>query len=766
MVKKKRGSSLVTVAVLSCVLITVGTAMVSMTVGDYKMRMTESTRIRNLYSSESGLDVAYDILVKTFDAGVQYGIQKVDDYKKSPEITYIDNQISDIRNDDSIDDKDEQIELLEAEKNEMIDSYFKDVLYTFIDKQDSEDTSIPTNEDELRKSIKGKKYISIDSSGNEEYKAVNFNLESTIAIDLFVGATTANDDEGIEANNVNADPQNGREYATKNYTIKITSKYTTQDTNGTTERNLQSTYTILVPDYNDVSFSESNAKVEINPVIADKVLIIGGDMNVSSTSELDVYGNIFVFGIPNSIYDKVYDKYKGGLSLQGGKANFNGEVVVGKTFNIESNVDSTITGSLYAMNVYVGQRNGTTASGAKLTVTEFGDEDKSKDYNKNVTESGQVVIDNDLTLKANDTSIYIDKFYGINDKNIDGAEFNDSLIEQKERTSSSIIVNGNQDSSIKITDKAYIMGVAHIATDPEYQTGESTGVTGNYIAYASDLEDNEKLGYYNPLQLLDEDDVLKKSTHFFDYWKDKLEEKNIGGIELPDKTYSIGAIVYKDSNQEYQVKDSSYNLNQSNMDIETVIPKKRFEYALKVYNMGQIPIVREYDTFGEGSEDQIDELMTLNDTTLNGYILNNQNTKLEKAIFNPDPSATITIKRVDELPNENKYVDQAENGDIFIYTTDGNINAFIATVGNVIIDGEINFRGNIIAKGDLSVEGTGNKKIIYDKELCERIQALNTTVFSNVFGNILKDPTQTNDNLKVDYDFNKFISTGIWKIIK
>lgn len=765
MIRKKRGSSLVSVVIILGMLVTVGTAMVSMTVGDYKMRMTESTRIKNLYSSESGLDVAYDILIKTFDSGIQYGMQKVEDYKKSADITYIDNQISDIRNDASIEDKDVQIKRLEAEKNEMIDSYFKSVLYTFIDKQDSEDTSIPNNEDELRKSIKGKKYISIDSNGNEEYKEVSINLDRTISMELFVGAAAVDDEAGIVTTKINADPQNGREYETKSYTIKITSKYRTQDTNGITERNLQSTYTITVPDYSDVSFSESNAKIEINPSISDKVLIIGGDMNVSSSSELNVDGNIFVLGIPNEIEDKVYDKYKGGINLQHGKVNFTGEVVVGKTFNIENNVDATIKGNLYAMNVYVGQKNGTTASGAKLNVAEFGDVDKSKDYNKNVTESGQVVIDNDLALKADNTSISINSFYGINDKEIGGEEFSNSSIEQKERTSSSIIVNGNQDSSIKIIDKAYIMGVAHIATDPEYQTGESTGVTGNYIAYASDLGDNEKVGYYNPLQLLDEDDVLKKSTHFFDYWKDKLEKKNIGGIELPEKTYSIGAIVYKDSNQVYQVKDSSYTLNKSDMDIETVIPKKRFEYALKVYNMGQIPIVREYDTLGEGSENQINELMTLDDTTLNAYVLEEQNTKSEKAIFNPDPNVTVKIERVDDLPNKSKYVDKVGN-DIFIYTTDGDVNAFIATAGNVIIDGAVNFRGNIIAKKDLSVEGNGNKKIVYDKDLCERIQASNVTVFSNVFGNILKDPTESSDNIKVDYDFNKFIKEGIWKIIK
>lgn len=777
MVRKKRGSSLVTVVIISGILITVGTAMLSMTLGDYKMRITESTRIKNLYSSDSGLDVAYNILVKTFDAAAQYGVGEVDTYKRTSDIIDIDDEIKVIKEEDSK-NKEERIKQLEAEKDKMIDEYFKKKFNTFIYRNpDGENVGDSETEptDELIKSIKGIKYVSDISKTNEDERYTNVDFNSDKAPELFIDEESEGDNEGISYEPKNK--ENDNEYDTGEYTIKIASKFQTEDSNGTVQRKLQSTYTLLVPDYKDVSFSESNPQIATNPKITNKVLVIGGDMNVIPTtkSNLDIEGNIFVWGNDNLIDNKVYDKYKGGINLKNSTVNFNGEVVTGKTFNIDSNVDSTITGNLYALNVYAGRINGDTADSAKLTVKQFNDDDKAKDYNKDILESGQVVTDNDLTLKANNSKVEIDNFYGINDKNTEyGNYINTSIDVGKERTSSSIIVNGNKDSIIKINNKAYIMGVAHIATTPEYQTGESTGIKGNYIAYANDIDDNEKSDYYDPLQLLDEDNVLIKSKHFVDYWNHKLGDINTGGICLPDNTYSIGAIVYKNSDG-IQLRDSSYTLkNQNDMDISNVIPKKRLEYASKLYTMGETPIndmkMDIYDSLGSGIGNPVDGLMHFESDTLDDYRLDDQNLNNEKAIFNDNSNATITISGVNNLPDTNKDIVKDSDGNICIYTKDGNVKAFIATTGTVIIDGKVNFDGNIMAEKDLIIKGDGNKEITYDKDLCDRIQASNVDIFNSVFGNsnIKPNPAAPSDSskLSVDYDLKKFIKSGIWKIIK
>ena len=56
---------------------TVSTAMLSMVASNYKARVAESKRVENLYASDSGLDVAYNIIGKTFDAATKYANLKV-----------------------------------------------------------------------------------------------------------------------------------------------------------------------------------------------------------------------------------------------------------------------------------------------------------------------------------------------------------------------------------------------------------------------------------------------------------------------------------------------------------------------------------------------------------------------------------------------------------------------------------------------------------------------------------------------------------------
>lgn len=786
--KKRKGSSLITVVIIFSILITVGTAILSMTVGDYKMRVKESKNIENLYESESGLDVAYDITVKTFDAAVQYGNKEVQALKSkdgnpdSPnDVQYKDYQEQIYYWKHYNDGKDETHKKSRKEIKEEIEKIKKNI-------------EILINE-EFRRTFKNFIYVNKDNSeSSNEYKPDK--LEESIEKGIYVDSVNGIKEEDLSYKEVElnsqenkpkldvdiSDPQNkGKEV----YTLKITSTFETKKGNvdviGTNMRKIQTTYNIVVPDYKDVTFSESVSEVEKNAVLDDKVIIVGKNMEVKKNNKVNLNGDIFVWGddkaISNESYGRVYDKYKGGISLESCSVNFNGEVVTGRTFNIGSNAHSTVSGNLYAMNVYAGKPNGDMAENSNLTVKEI-KKDKNNNKDKEALESGKVVIDNDITLKAKNTQITIENFYGINDKNTKyGDTLHGSQNGTKERTSSSIIVNGDEKSNIIINKKAYIMGVANINTTPEYQTGESTGVKGNYIAYGEALDYNDKFDYYNPLQLLDEENVLKKSKRFVDYWKGKLEEKNTGGIQLPEQTYSVGAIVYKDKSGDIQLKDSSYNLDKNNIDdINTVIPKKQIEYASKVYAMGKDVGNNWYDTLGELSG-PVGYLMKLENIP-SDYDLDTQMSNNEKAIFNDKNDRTIIIKGKNSSKvyyNNSKKIEETDS--IIIDANDGEVNAIIATAGDVIIDGEVNFNGSIIAEGNLSIQGNYEKKIKYDKDLCERIKASNVELFDSVFGHLSNDINSSkngsntgsnfNDkNLDVQYDLNKFLKTKLWKIIK
>ena len=803
--RKKRGSSLVSVAILSCLLVTVGTAMVSMTVGDYKMRMTESTRIKNLYSSESGLDVAYDILVKTFDAAATYSVKKVEVFKQSDDfiinvaknlkeqVSSLKNDITDIRNGNS-DSKEEQIK----EKNKQIDSLnkqikieedaaidacfksnFNDFVYMNEPQEDISKINTLANKDELRKCIKDKEYIKDVNkiTKSERYAEVIFNTDANNIIALFVDNETEGDNGGITYEDINSDSQNGRNYVTRKYTIKISSKFKTEDTNGTTERKLQSTYEMTVPDYKDVAFSESNVELPKYTFLNDKALLIGGNMKITDAN-FDVNGNIFVEGngyndIDVGTQTRAYDKYNGGIVLDAGsskKVTFTGDVITGRTFNLRNNINATINGNLYAMNVYAGSEKPTDIPSKNSTL-----EVKTIDNN-----GGEIIVDNDLTLNAASTGITMDKFYGINDKNIKynnetGVNGSNKSDKPLGRTSSSIIVNEHSGSTIIISTEAYIMGVAHINTTNGYSTGESIGVKGNYIAYANQDTNNpnEKFKYDDPLQLLDEDNVITKSEHFVDYWTGKQGLDN-EGIDLPEtNTYSIGAIVYKDSNNP---KGSSYTLD----NIPSIIGDKQKEFASKVYNVGAETLTENqkqilYKSLGNNRKN-VSDLMYM-DGADDDY------TKINQMFFkkygnitdvpdeqNNNEKTIFSDKNIKIIEGDKDEIVRDGDDSIIIKVVSGKtLNAFIATSGKVTMEGNVTIQGNIIAEGDLEVSGVDGKTVTYNPDLSQRIQASNVELFNSVFGHMREDSdgALTNGaNINVQYDINKFIKNRLWKIVK
>ncbi|MDS0525685.1 hypothetical protein NNC19_08345 [Clostridium sp. SHJSY1] len=808
MVRKKRGASLVSVVIISGVVITMGTAMLTLTVGDYKARMNESSRIKNLYSSELGLDVGQEILGKNFDAGVKYSISKVEEYKKSD---YFINKVAEGLKDDlknfeaskkqisqSTDSNkvkelielnkkiDETKKSIQIEEENNIDTYFKKIFNDFVymdvyDDKYKNEINTEVNKDELRKSIVGKEYIKnineIDT--DKRYAQVNFSNNS---VTLLVDDTEKNKDEGKNAgiSYTTLEAGSDRKYSTRKYTIKITSSYTTSDRNGTNERKLQSIYNITVPDYKDVAYSESNGGLANYEFLEDKALIVGKNMNI--TSDLSITGNTFVQGEPTGdISSRVYDKYNGGIVLDASsseKVEFTGDVITGRTFNIRDNINSIINGDLYAMNVYAGnQEKESMADGSTLLV-------------KNSDNTGKVIVDNDITLKASRTKIIIDEFYGINDKNINYGD-SKTTIDSKllDRTSSSIIVNGNKESSVKINKKAYIMGVAHINTKNEegYTTGESTGVKGNYIAYAYPTNNDEKFDYYEPLQLLDEDNIIKKSEHFVQYWKDKLDKVNTGGIELPDESniYSIGALVYKDSNGETKVVNSSYSLDGQNS-----VKDKKEEFAEKVYNLGGKKLedwekLNLYESLGT-SKDKVEDLMITNSQDEAFIKYKNANGRFFKGSVDVEPNEQsnnekfiISDKNIKIVAStsssENKDGISTEGDDTIVINVPEKssvhkLNAFIATKGNVTITGNIDFEGFILAQGNLEIIGDGNT-IKYNKDLVNRITASNAEVFNSVFGHMRQDIDASQQQSSeaaatIDYDRNKFVKDMIWKIVK
>ncbi len=789
--KKKKGSSLITVVIIFTILITVGTAMLSMTVGDYKIRIKESKRIENLYKSDSGLDVAYDVIIKTFDGAVKFGDFKARQLKSGnatggpnkENYNLAKAELEDVKSKHYSSEDKKRKAIRAAEKKfdervqELSDNEFKRCFRVFISKDqfNNEDTesNIPSNI--LAESIKEHKYKelnienkTLDSElnlNNYNYTSIEFNNNESNQ-ELFVCSKDSVDklkeivnEEGKDKDLTSIkDDIYGISYDSNNdaFKIQVTSKFIdkSKNNNDITKNNLrivQETYTINVPNHEDVSFKESTAVVgTFDDVKNVSSILVGGDMKIdekdnlgNSLRSLNINGNIFVQGNKEDNNNRVYDKYKGGININNSNVIFNGYVNTAGTFNIGDKASANINKDLYALNVYAGRLDGKYAN-------EFGG---SSSLNIN----GQAVLDNDLTLKGVDTSIKIKDFYGLNDKNIESSKNNTS--DKLERTSSSIIVNGNKNSGVKITDSAYIMGVAHISDGSiSYTTGESTGVKGNYIAYATDLNDP-----YNVSRYMD-GTLDSKISEFTKYWKSGRQEiVNTGGIELPQKTYAIGAIVYKHANGNTVIKDKTYEIN-----VEDSIRSKKEEFGKKVYNLSRETskdIAMElYNNMGN-NKNPIESIINLENIP-NNYELNDSINKSKKPMFNKDSDTTIVIKGKGSTTSN----DWENNKLIILDAGNVNLDAVIVTAGDVIIDGNVKFKGNIITEGNLKVQGSGDKTITYDKDTIEEIYKYNKDVFNSVFVDDTKDLKDSTDDetrfINVDYDLNKFLSNRLWKIIR
>ncbi|WP_252247633.1 hypothetical protein [Clostridium sp. ZS6] len=792
--KKKKGSSLITVVIIFTILITVGTAILSMTVGDYKIRIKESKRIENLYKSDSGLDVAYDVIIKTFDGAVKFGDFKARQLKSGnatggpnkENYNSAKAELEEVKSKyySSEDKKRKAIRAAEKKFDERVqelsDNEFKRCFRVFISKDqfNNEDTesNIPSNI--LAESIKEHKYKelnienkTLDSElnlNNYNYTSIGFNNNESNQ-ELFVCSKDSVDklkeivnEEGKDKDLTSIkDDIYGISYDSNNdaFKIQVTSKFIdkSKNNNDITKNNLrivQETYTINVPNHEDVSFKESTAVVgTFDDVKNVSSILVGGDMKIDGKDNLgnhlgslNVNGNIFVQGNKEDKNNRVYDKYKGGININNSDVIFNGDVNTAGTFNIGDKVNANINEDLYALNVYAGRLDGKYAN------------ELIPQASSSLNTNGEMVLDNDLTLKGINTNIKIKDFYGLNDKNIDSSK-NDTS-DKLERTSSSIIVNGNKNSGVKITDSAYIMGVAHISDGSiSYTTGESTGVKGNYIAYATDLNDQYNVSRYMEGNLND------KINEFIKYWKSGRQEiVNTGGIELPkDNTYAIGAIVYKEGNDKSVIENKTYEIN-----VEDSIRSKKEEFGKKVYNLSRETskdiAIELYNNMGN-NKNPIESIINLENIP-NSYDLNDSINKSKKAIFNSDSDTTIVIKGKGSTTSN----DSENNKLIILNAGSVDLDAVIVTAGDVIIDGNVKFKGNIITEGNLKVQGFGDKTITYDKDTIEEIYKYNKDVFNSIFVDDTKDLKDSTDDetrvINVNYDLNKFLSSRLWKIIR
>lgn len=791
--RKKKGSSLVMVVIITAMIFTFATSMIAMVTGDYKARLNESKELQNLYQSEAGLDLVYNTIIKNSDTATEYANKQVFDY------------IAGIKDVNSIADNDEKI-------YEVLNKKFKENFIKFLGKHETVNNT--TNLSDLKATNEGAKnkvvpnsVISITDDRDEYY---NNNLLYAIMNLQYLTYESADANVEIKNENLKWNPISreikdnqiaeikviGYEVDMTNYkiTIQVESTFKTDSSKNPTylenKKTIKTKYIVNAPDYAQNYGISADVK-DINLYDASsKAIVADGNLYIRNAGKVNVNGgDIWIKGTDTnesktSLYS--FDKYRSGIFIN--ESSFkvtDGKIYTNATFNLENEADANIK-DLYAVNAYIGAQSvGAASNNNKLVAT-------------------NVITNNDIAFNSPNSNIQITNYYGINDKTIESGVIDKADAAMK---SSTIIVNNDKNSAnstIKI-DKAVVMGVAYVETDKAYQTGESVAIRGNYAAYEYILPgyiDKIKLEQYNTDEFKaqfikktngSELSVTDKAKYFEEYYKfdnNKFKFSN-GGITINNLT-SVGASATTNG------VNSGTGINETTL---SEISSFKKEYAKNVYAMG--------DLDGDAAQMEAYNANVVKNTVASSinfdklvdYVsdkeLEDLKLKEGQLILNKDADKTVHVysDRIELLDKDSNVLNT-----IKLASGKDTHKAMIVTKGNVVIgDGNktVNYNGTIISAGDVTFEGSGVKNITYTQQTIVDISAKfyyyidgvfngnpvlvqvgkdtliskginNQTSYKQNEGSDTEKSTVTDVYYKSNakYDADTYLKKGLWQLVK
>ena len=748
--KKRKGATLAYVIVVLAIIAVIGTAIVSLSLTNYKAMIVHGKKTQNLYMSESGLDKVQKALDILTAKAITYGNDAVakEDASLSSE--------EDLKSGDN--KTDDGYKKISSEKEESQNKIFKKAYKEYIIKQLNPNSEVSKNEKAFLLENNKVKFNNNLIKMAEEDKNKEKNEEGNYDITLIdINNKKVSNGSGLSGilNFKTTSDKDKKEEVS----LRLDSKFNVKESDGHKNyKDVSLTFNIEVPDYNGAY------KIEEFPLynVCSNGLVVGENLNIGTGSTLNVDGGIFVSA--NVVKDKedltsgnmVNKKDGDGVVINGGTLNVNNGSLVSKndirlggegsnlkvgcetenSKNNKSNLNDESKKSDSNLNNNLGVYTGNLGiNGDKIGF----DKDVSKG---NIISNYPVYAMNDLILNGKKSSINLKHgFYGLNSNRTE------DKLTGKINNSSAIIVNtddiGNG-SSIKIGQEAIIMGTAYINTKPEaYQTGESVSVKGNYIAYTVD-NGNVEFKYYNPLQLAKLDSVDEKAKYFKDNIKNAKGTIHLDGISLPNNTTSIGATI---SNNEVRQ-------NNDNLDKTTGV---------------RINQVNQY-------EKAINYIGSLINTT------NNDNSEIEfpdkevRKIVNikeRDGKLTKAIIYIDSKNDKGgnlkiKYGNSTDVTDNEINLGNGIGTGIIVTKKNVILDSKdksLKFNGTIITADNLDVKESKKIDLVYDDNIIKKIISQNYNYFKNLFrgqvcNNFITIKSQTNMS---DNTLN-LVKTSNWEV--
>lgn len=752
--KVKKGSSLVLVIVLMGIISMLGLSLSSLAVTTYKSRIINSTSKVNLYAAEAGIDEVYGIIGSIIDKGINYANEQVAaiDLEKA-KIDKISNLFITYPDFYELEGSQSILNNLNETTNPSgIPLVVLDVAQLFLD--DNGQVSASINESRLKDyqnqqfQYYYKKYIN-NGKSSVDGEIVEQNL--TIALTdtaryKFALSGESNKPEVTLLNNTPFSMDVGNNIP---YEVKVKSEFL--DSREGIRKAIEMEYALEVPEYSDVYYMK-NIKFPKN-VVWEKAIAADGDMNVDA-AKVTINGEVYVKGTN-----------EGGVNLIGN----NSSVTLQKKLATRQNINLKAQNSLFTSNENIYANN---------VIIYNNDDYDARGSNFNITNSeAALYLRDDLELNANNSKINITGgFYGL----YDGPdEIGDTSLLGNDH-SSSVVINSDDieeigGSSLNIAGNVIIQGTAYINTNPEYQTGESISIKGNYKAYTRGLtidsaisrgkslkSDNVIFEYREPLsvvsQFLDGTPLLApdKSKYFEAYndeFKGNTEDSDrlrTSGVNIAGNIIaSAGAVINNGQIVESQITPD-----------EGIIKEKTRELKRNMFYMG--------DTT-PGDNEVFNETEVRRDVTslVNYNILIGKT----KSPVNSNISESEEIVVLDGSNTNYAFIGRNGNttgADKVYNVVNNNFKGIIVTVGDVYLSGELNFSGTIITKGNIIFLGSDEKNISYDSKLVKRLVAENYEIFTSVDPNIIVtyDEMGKNNIVGTDLVKNKIIKRKNWKILK
>lgn len=495
--KKKKGASLAYVIVVLAIIATIGTAIVSLSLANYKAIIVDSKKTQNLYMSESGLDEAKVKINNLTSKAVEAGNNAV---TKSS----IENLTS---------------ENIESTQNEIFKKEYKKYIHNNLK------SLFKIKEGHVLFNTKGFKYEKEDNYYDIELVFINNNK-----LDLDNGINQLSD---LDKNFIFVLPKN-KKSDKEILSLRLNSKLNVKDGNEIKNyKDVSLTFEIEVPDYNGAYYTE---KIPVY-TIWQQGLVVGENLNINQNSNLNINGSVYVSANYNFEDNKSYknesqNKNASGIVISGGDLSIDNGTLVSKQ-DIILNGEN---GELKVLSSVGESNNGVYTH--NLGIYSFEDLNSNKVFGNSKNLKGNkietkvpVYTMNDLIMNGLNSTIKLqDGFYGINSNS------GDKTLTGEKQNSSAIIINSKDlgnGSSLDIKNKAVIMGSAYINTLGEsYQTGESLAVKGNYIAYTYAVKGkNVEFKYYNPLQLVESINGDSSLDAKAKYFKEASKSFNIKVVE-------------------------------------------------------------------------------------------------------------------------------------------------------------------------------------------------------------------------------------------